>query len=106
MGVIAIVGYRPKSGKESELRELVRTHVDVLRKQGLATDRQSIIMRAKDGTIVEVFEWVAGEAIKSAHSNDEVNRMWAEYAAVCDYVPVADLPETSAMFSEFTSLDL
>ena len=27
---IVIVGYKPKSGKESELEELVRTHVSLL----------------------------------------------------------------------------
>ncbi len=30
--------------------------------------------------------------------------MWGEYAAVCDYVPLAELPEAQALFAEFDPL--
>jgi hypothetical protein len=53
-GVIVIVGYRPKPGKESELLELVRNRVPTLRNEGLVTERVPTIMRAHDGTIIEV----------------------------------------------------
>jgi quinol monooxygenase YgiN len=56
-GVIVIVAYRPKPGKEAELLELVRTRVPTLRKEGLVSDRAPIMMRARDGTIIEVSEW-------------------------------------------------
>ena len=55
--VMVIVAYRPRAGKEALLLELTRQHLPVLRAQGLATDRPSSVMRAADGTIVEVFEW-------------------------------------------------
>ena len=47
-GVIVIVAYRPKPGKETELLELVRNRVPTLLKEGLVTDREPIIMRARE----------------------------------------------------------
>jgi quinol monooxygenase YgiN len=105
MGRIVIVGYKPKQGKADSLKALMKTHVQRLRQEGLATDRESILMEAADGTIVEVFEWVSAEAIKSAHTNPAVLQMWSEYAGVCDYVPVGTLPEIGNLFSEFTPVD-
>jgi len=86
-GVIVIVAYRPKPGKERELLELVRNRVPTLRKENLATDRQPIIMRARDGTIVEVSEWKSQEAIDAAHKNPNVLAMWDKFFAICDCVP-------------------
>jgi hypothetical protein len=101
MGVMVIVGYRPRPGKEARLIELTRTHVPRLREQGLATDRAPYVMRAADGTIVEVFEWTSKEAIASAHTNPVVATMWQEYGEVCDYVPLATLAECDGMFASF-----
>ena len=104
MGVIVIVGYQPKAGKAQALDNLIQNHVQMLRDQGLATERESVLMKAQDGTVVEVFEWVSKEAIETAHSNPEVLKMWAEYAEVCDYRPLSELPETSKIFAEFRSV--
>ena len=54
---IVIVGYKPKSGKEEALHQLMRSHISILKSQDLVTDRDSIIIEAKDGTIIEIFEW-------------------------------------------------
>jgi hypothetical protein len=102
MGRIVIVGYKPKPGKNEALKTLMRTHLPRLQKEGLATARESIIMEAADGTIIEVFEWASEEAIRSAHTNAEVLKMWGEYAEVCDYVPVGSLAEIGSLFSEFS----
>ena len=104
MGRIAIVGLRPKPGKAAELKALIRTHLPILRAEGLATEREPIVMEAQDGTVVEVFEWVSAEAIRDAHSNPAVQKTWQEYGAVCDYIPVGTLPEASQLFSEFEAL--
>ena len=56
-GVCVIVAYRPKSGKEDELLELVQSRIPTLRKEGLVSDRAPTIMRTRDGTIIEVSEW-------------------------------------------------
>ena len=103
-GRIVIAGYKPKPGKEKQLEELMRTHVARLRKEGLVTDRESIVMRSEEGTILEVFEWKSNEAIEKAHSNPEVLKMWEEYAQVCDYVPATSVKEISELFSNFEPL--
>jgi quinol monooxygenase YgiN len=99
---IVMVGYKPLPGKAEALKELMKTHVLRLRKQGLVSDREPILMESKSGTIIEVFGWKSKEAIAAAHTNPEVQKMWDEYAEVCEYVPVGTLEETSSLFSEFT----
>jgi len=101
MGRIVIACYKPKPGKEKALRALIVDHVPTLRRIGLVTERQPILMEAKDGTLVEVFEWASAEAIQAAHAHPAVLRMWEEYAKVCDYIPVAQVPEAAQMFAEF-----
>ncbi len=101
MGRIVIACYKPKAGKEKALRALIVDHVPTLRRIGLVTDRAPILMEARDGTLVEVFEWASAEAIQAAHAHPAVLRMWEEYGKVCDYVPVAQVPEAAQMFSEF-----
>ena len=102
---LVIAAYRPKPGKTDALRALMHTHVNRLRAQGLVSSRQPILMEAKDGTFVEVFGWKSSEAIEAAHHNPAVLAMWSEYAAVCDYVPVASVPEAQQLFSQFTPVD-
>lgn len=99
--VIVIVAYRPKPGKEAELLELVRNRVPVLRKEGLVTDRAPGIMRARDGTIIEVSEWKSREAIEAAHQNANVREMWNRFFELCDCVPLNTLEEASEMFAGF-----
>jgi hypothetical protein len=101
MGQIVIVAYEPKPGKEEALKQLMKTHVPRLKQEGLVTDRESIIMEAADGTIIEVFEWLSTEAIANAHHNKAVQQMWGEYAEVCDYVPLNTLKEAGIMFAGF-----
>ncbi len=101
MGIIVISCYKPKEGKNETLKALMRTHLPRLVKEGLVTDRASIMMEAADGTIIEVFEWVSDEAIKNAHTNPEVLKMWGEYAEVCQYIPIGTVPEATQLFSSF-----
>jgi quinol monooxygenase YgiN len=102
---IVLVAYKPKPGKEAELLQLTREHVPLLRAEGLATGHPVTACQAKDGTIVEVFEWADG-AVQRAHTNPVVMKLWERYAAACDIVPLTSLPEASTMFASFTPLDL
>jgi quinol monooxygenase YgiN len=104
MGRIVIVAYRPKPGRGSELRSLCAQHIPTLLAEGLVTSRPPIIAEAADGSIVEVFEWASPDAIARAHGSSAVQRLWARYAEVCDYVPIATVPEASRLFSEFTPI--
>jgi quinol monooxygenase YgiN len=100
-GIIVIVAYRPKPGREKELLEIVRKRVPTLRQEGLVSDRVPVIMRAKDGTIVEVSEWKSHEAIEEAHRNPRVLEMWDKFFTVCDCVPLKEVPEAETMFAGF-----
>ena len=103
-GVIVIVAYRPKSGKENELLNLVRSRVPTLQKEDLVTDRAPTIMRARDGTIIEVSEWKSHQAIDAAHKNPNVLAMWNKFFAICDCIPLKTLAEAEEMFAGFEPL--
>jgi quinol monooxygenase YgiN len=100
-GVIVIVAYRLKPGKDSETLDLVRSRVPTLRKEALVTDRTPIIMRARDGTIIEVSEWKSREAIDAAHKNPTVLAMWNRFFEICDCIPFNTLSESAEMFAGF-----
>ena len=106
MGRFVIVAYTPKAGKADALLAAVRKHLQVLRAESLVADRPASVMRAADGTIVEVFEWRSAEAIASAHGNAAVRGLWAEFGEACEYVPLARLQEAQQMFAEFEPVDL
>ena len=100
-GVVVIVAYRPKPGKENELVDLVRSRVPTLRKEGLVSDRVPTIMHSRDGTIIEVSEWKSREAIDAAHKNPNVLAMWNKFFAICECVPLNTLVEAKEMFAGF-----
>lgn len=104
-GVVVVVAYRPKPGKDEELLQLVRSRVPALRKEGLVTDRAPTIMRSRDGTILEVSEWKSREAIDAAHKNPNVLALWEKFFAAGDCVPLNSLPEAVDMFAGFTPLE-
>ena len=104
-GVCVIVAYRPKPGNDAELLALVRSRVPTLREEGLVTDREPMIMRAKDGTIIEVSEWKSREAIDTAHKNPNVLAMWEKFFTLCDCVPLMSLAESKEMFAGFESIE-
>jgi quinol monooxygenase YgiN len=100
-GIIVIVAYRPKPGKDKELLDLVRSRVPTLSKENLVTNRVPTILRARDGTIIEVSEWKSQEAIDAAHKNPKVLSMWNKFFALCDCVPLKSLAEAEEMFAGF-----
>ncbi len=101
MGSMAVACYTPKPGRAEELLELVRNHLPPLRAEGLVTPREPVVMRAADGTLVEIFEWVSQEAIADAHGNPVVAELWQRFAAVCTYQPPSALPEFQQLFAHF-----
>ncbi len=105
MGQFVIAVFKPKSGKEEILDLILREHVPTLQKLGLATDKPAYIMKSKNGTIVEVFEWVSPEAIEKAHSHLVVLEMWKEFEVCCDYEMLNNLDESKGLFAEFEPIE-
>ena len=102
---LVIVAYRPKPGKTEILLAEVRDHHPLLRSEGLATDREPVVMRAADGSIVEVFEWASQAAIEEAHASPRIQAMWARFFACCDAVALNQLAEAGNLFAEFTPVE-
>lgn len=106
MSVMVIACYRPKPGMDKELLSLMKTHLPVLRGEGLVGDGPSLCGRAKDGTLVEVFTWKSQAAIDSAHKNPAVLAMWDKFGKVCDYTVIADVDGAKDMFTPLEPVDL
>lgn len=104
-GVVVICAYKPKPGKEEDLISIVKEHVPVLRSINLATGRAPQIMKAGDGTIVEVFEWVSSKAIEEAHKNPVVLDMWKKFDDCSSPVNLADLDESKHPYSDFEPIN-
>jgi len=105
MGRITIAVYRPIAGKEAELLELIDSHMPILKQEGLITDRKPYVMKAADGTIVEIFEWKSPAAIEAAHKNPQVAKLWERFGAVCEYLPPVKVTEFNNLFSEFEPIN-
>jgi hypothetical protein len=101
MAYTVIAAYRPKPGQATELLALVREHLPILRKQGLATEAPPVVLRATDGTLLEIFDWVSEEAVARAHESPEVLALWERFGAACDYVKLGELTEATKLFPDF-----
>lgn len=104
MGVIVLACYHPHPGQGEELRKLVKNHFPLLRRRQLVTDRQPVVMEAGDGTVLEVFEWKSEEAVRAAHKDPEVGRLWEEFDKVCESIPVDQVEGAGKVFAHFTPL--
>lgn len=104
MGEYVIAVYRAKEGKDTDLLGCVRSHMPVLRAEGLVTEREALVLRAPDGAIVEIFEWASKEAIEKAHHNEAVKALWARFDACCTFGTLATLPGADGPFPHFELL--
>jgi quinol monooxygenase YgiN len=106
MGRITIAAFKPHAGKETQLLAVIADRLPLLRRLGLATERAHIVARARDGTILEVSEWVSDEAIERAHSTPEVLALWARFDECCEHVRLAVLEEASELFATFEAVEV
>lgn len=106
MSRCVIVAYTPKPNQEENLLAAVKKHLRVLQDEQLVTEKPAYIMRSENGNIVEVFEWRSAAAIEAAHINPNVQALWAEFEAACEYTPLANLPESQQIFAEFETVQL
>ena len=98
---VVIALYRPHEGKDADLRALIDEHLPTLQRLELITNRPSILMRAEDGTYLEVFEWCDGDAARRAHEHPEVAAVWERMAQVADLPELGSLPEANRRFPHF-----
>ena len=105
MGSIVICAFRPKPGMDAELMGVLKTHIPILKGEGLITDRPACFMKTSDGTILELFEWKSPEHAEKAHENQAVLDVRERLEACCDYLTLRDIPETAGPFPNFESID-
>ena len=103
---IVIALYRPHQGKDSELRKLIAQHLPVLRKLELVTDRAPIVMKSKDGTYLEIFEWRTAESADLAHQLPEIAKVWEAMGKIADFPKIEDLEEIHEHFPHFEPVQL
>jgi hypothetical protein len=101
MRILAFAMYKPHEGKENELMDILKEHVPTLKELGLITDRQTAILKAEDGTIIEVFEWASEEAVEMAHRHPAIGQLWGKMGPIASFPPMKDLPEANKPFPGF-----
>jgi hypothetical protein len=104
-GEMVIAAYRPlDESRHKPLLELVRMHNTTLRVEGLITDRPAQLMQAKDGTLLEIFEWKPGAA-QTAHDHPAIKKLWKKMEEVAEFVPLISLQEAETPFPHFRPID-
>lgn len=106
MGRIVFAIYKPHPGKEKDLLNLVKKHCPILLKEGLISTRAALVLRANQGEIIEVFEWLSKEAIDLAHQNTTVMKLWEQFGKICSYETLENLDEAKGVFADFELIDL
>ena len=76
LGIIAIACYRASPGNDRKMLAAVKKNTPLLASLDLITERSPILMKSKDGTILEIFEWASASAKRKAHNNTDVMALW------------------------------
>ncbi len=104
MGRISIAAFRAKPGKEEELLRVIADRLPLLRRLGYCTEREPILMRSRDGVLIQASEWTDDEAIEKAHQTPEVLEMWQRFDACSTYVKLGELGESHDDFATFDAI--
>ncbi|NHM30904.1 antibiotic biosynthesis monooxygenase [Neobacillus terrae] len=103
--IIFMALYRPKPGKENELKEISKGHTSTLREEGLITNRELLTLQAEDGTIIEIAEWKSSEAIEKAHHSVKVMSVWNKISSVAELTNLSSLAEAQVPFPNFKPIN-
>jgi hypothetical protein len=103
MGLMGIVAYRAKEGKERKLLSLTRKHAPLLRSLGGISEASSL-MKSADGEFIEVFEWKSLAAKKQAMKSEELWNLWGEIKEYGTKGKLSSVPETREAISNLKSI--
>lgn len=101
---IVIALYKPKKGRAKALMKTVARHLPALRKARLVTRRPGILMQAKDGTLLEIFEWRSERHTRIAHTHPVIRPLWERVGRDAAIMTLGKLKEAKDMFPHFTPL--
>src|SRR5262245_24594004 len=98
--------YKPHPGKDAELLEIIKQHVPTLRRLEMATDRPVVLVKSKNGTYIESFEWSTAEAAGLAHHHPEVAKVWEAMGKIADLAKLDSIEEVKEEFPHFKPINL
>jgi hypothetical protein len=104
MRQIALILYSPRKDREQELVEMLQNNIPVMRKLGLITDREQILARTKDGSIIQLFEWKSEESQDQAMAHPVVQEMWLKVGNISEFQKPAAVAEFNEVFSMFETI--
>lgn len=101
--------YEVDPGRQPEFMALLRECEDVMRAEGLITERPAVRMRSlgEPALMLEIFEWTDDRAFDRAQENPKVLDYWGRYEATWTSGGwgISRFPEASTGWAQFESLD-
>lgn len=102
--IFAIALYQPKKGKEEELMEIIEGHTPLLKREGLITEFQPVLLKSENGTYLELFQWKSVEAKDQAHESSTVMKLWEQMMEIAEMKNLSSLAEANQLFPNFERL--
>ena len=99
MGELAIMAYRARNGRRAQLEDLSRSHIPILRRLNLLTDKPERVLWVDEDMLVEVFEWAEG-AENLAPSLPDVKAIRLDYAEVAETIDWSEVPNGRRILTE------
>ncbi len=102
MAEIVIAIYKVKQNKMSQFKSLLQHHYQILKNEGLVTDRYPVTMKSfKNNMVVEVFEWKSSTSADAAHTNQNVKTHWDKMTEIAEFSTLHHLDEVDNYFPHF-----
>lgn len=100
-----MVVYNPYKGREQELLPAVKASYIDLRKGGYVTSEPPKVMKAKDNSIILIFEWKNEQMINDAQVDPLIQKHWMLLSKLCEFARPMNLIEFQEPFSEFETIE-
>jgi len=106
MSILAIATYKPKTGRENDFLKLLTNHIPTLHSEKLISSKDNYVMHSKNGTIIEIFEWLSREAVDKAYETQCYGSFWQQIGERADVVSLNSLEETGQPFAGFKIINI
>ncbi len=104
MGRVFLIIYRPHKGKEQELLSTLKSGYAPLLAGGYVTDRPPILMKAKNGNLLMIFEWKEKESREKAQVDPAIQEQWKRVSKLSEFEKPDSLIEFQDVFPEFEAI--
>jgi hypothetical protein len=101
---LALAAYRPRSGRDDDLEQLLHDDLATLRRRGHVTSRPAPLSRTERGELLIVLEWSSEHAVGDAHEDPEVLAVWRRKDELAEYIGPGELAGADTPFARWTIL--